>query len=284
MILHPPMRTRPSVGCGVRLRLLAAAAGGLWFAGCAGLHGPARSVEGTPHFAVRSQLPARYDQRLRRRVEAAYAEVARLLGPLRDDAWPGRCEVVCLRSRERFERAIAERGQAQPHSDNHAYLFDTGAQLVLVVHNPAWVRHGQVFPAVAHEVTHAYLSRYRSTAPLPAWLEEGLAQHFEFQQPEAAASARRQRALACAGSPRARARERALLRVMGADAIAEADESGYAQAWRLVEFLLHHDRDRFRQLVRGLKAGADTDDALRAAYGWGREALASKAAEWDWPP
>jgi len=262
-------------------RLLVAVAMGLWLAGCAGLHGPARPVEGTCHFAVRSQLPGRYDERLRRCVEAAYAEVARLLGPLRDAAWPGRCEVVCLRSRVRFERIVAERGHVQPHPDNHAYLFDTGAQLVIVVHSPAWLRHGQVFPAVAHEVTHAYLSRYRSTAPLPAWIEEGLAQHVEFQQPQAAASARRQRGLASAGSPLAR--QRALRRVMGADAIAEADESSYARAWRLVEFLLHHDRDRFAEFVRGLKAGADTDDALRAAYGWGREALASKAAEWDWP-
>ena len=245
-------------------------------AGCSATRAPLRDLSTSHRFAIVTQLPSRRDDELIRRFEQAYAQVAELFGHTDEPPWPGRCEVYCLRSRQDFEALVARLGQIQPHAESHAYQIATGSKVTILLDSSVWLGHGQIYPRFAHEVTHAFLTHYAGLAPLPVWVHEGLAQHFEFQQPEAKADAKRHQRLMTEGS--AQRRMKALRAVLSADAIDEADELAYAMTWRLVEELLAAGRSRFPQFVRRLKAGADVEEALVQVYGWSPEQLIKRCA------
>ena len=227
-------------------------------------------------FAITTQLAPRHDDEVVRRFEQAYAQVAELFGHRGEPPWPGRCEVYCLRSRQEFERLVAHLGQIRPHAESHAFQIATGSKVMILLDSSAWLGQSQIFPRFAHEVTHAFLTHYAGLAPLPLWVHEGLAQHFEFQQPEAKADAKRHQRLMTEGL--AQRRVKAMRAALRADAIDEADELAYAMTWRLVEELLAADRSRFAQFVRKLKAGACVEEALVQVYGWDAEQLVRRCA------
>ena len=256
-----------------RYTLISAA---LAVAGCSATRAPLRDLPMGQRFAVVTQLPPRRDDELTNRFEQAYSQVAELFGHTGAPPWPGRCEVYCLRSREEFEHLVARLGHIQPHTESHAYQIATGSKVTILLDSSAWLGHGQIYPRFAHEVTHAFLTHCAGRAPLPLWVHEGLAQHFEFQQPEAKADAKRHQRLRAEGS--ADERREALRAVLSADAIDEADERAYAMTWRLAEELLGTGHDRFPQFVRKLNAGAEAEEALEQVYGWSSEELVRRCA------
>lgn len=234
--------------------------------GCAGVRAPVRRLPPTPKLSIITQLPSRRDAELTARFDEAYAAVARMFAHEGRPPWPGRCEVYCFQSRSRFEELVERRAQVRPPSRSHAYQIATGSKVTVVIHNPLWFSHDPVYASFAHEVTHAFLTHYAGTGPVPTWVHEGLALHFEFIQPEAKAAALRHRVLAARGSPRERLS--ALRAVLSAPAIEERDEVSYAMAWRLVQALLDRDAGQFPGFVRDLKGGKTLDEALSARYGW----------------
>lgn len=242
--------------------------------GCA--PAPLRQLPPTAHLRIRTQLPARYDDKLMKRFEAAYADVAARLGIQGAAPWPGVCEVQCYRSRPAFEAALLRVAGVAPGRGCHAYQIDTGSQVVLLIHSSGWFFYGSVFPSFAHEVTHAVLSHDGGPGRLPAWLHEGLAQHFEFKQPEAEPYRRWRQDLAERGDPIERVS--AVRAVMAMPRIDEGDEASYAFAWRLVEMLLARQAGGFPAFVKALKNGAELDDALRDVYGWSQDDLVRRAA------
>jgi len=245
-------------------------------AGCSATRAPLRHVPVSPWFAVVTQLPERRDDELVSRFDQAYAQVAGLFRHRDEPPWPGRCEVYCLRSRQRFEDLVIRFGQIQPHAQSHAYQIATGSKVTILLDSSGWLGQGQIYPRFAHEVTHAFLTHYRGVAPLPLWVHEGLAQHFEFQQPEARADAKRHLRLTTEES--ARERVRALRAALSAKVIDETDELAYAMTWRLVRELLAEGPSRFVQFVRRLKEGEAVDEALVQVYGWGSEQLVRECA------
>ena len=250
---------------------------GLWLPGCAGVRAPLRHLPPTPKFSIITQLPSRHDAELNARFEQAYAAVARLFEHEGRPPWPGRCEVYCFQSRSQFEELVKRRAGVRPIPLSHAYQIATGSKVTIVLHNPLWFSHNPVYASFAHEVTHAFLTHYEGAAPLPAWVHEGLALHFEFRQPEATAAARRFEALATRG-PRSD-RLRALAAVLRAPVIDERDELSYAMAWRLVDVLLERDAGQFQRFVRSLKEGKTVDAALAAGYGWDSGQLARECVD-----
>ncbi len=252
----------------------AAAACLLLAAGCA--VGPPRALPETPHFRIQTQLPRRYDERLPRRFERSYARLAALFNWTGPAPWPGKADVLCYASWRDFSAALERCGRVKACPGSHGYQVDTGSRVTILLHSTGWFFHGSVFPGFAHEVTHAFLAHYAGPGALPAWVHEGLAQHFEFLQPEARPYREWQWDLATRGDPRERAKT--MRRVLAAPALAADDEEGYAMAWRLVEELLAQKPGSFPRFIRAMKQGASPDDAMRRAYGWGREALIARCA------
>ncbi len=243
-------------------------------AGCGPI--PLRQLPPTAHLRISTQLPPRYDGKLAKRFEAAYADVAALLGITGHAPWPGTCDVRCYRSRAAFDEAVLRLGGVRASRESHGYQIDTGSQVVLLIYSTGWFFHGSVFPSFAHEVTHAVLSHYAGHGRLPAWLQEGLAQHFEFEQPEAEPYRRWQQDLAERGDPAERV---SIVRaVMAMPRIEVADEASQAFAWRLVEMLLARQAGGFGPFVKALKGGASIDEALREVYGWSVDDLVRRAA------
>ena len=257
------------------VKTVAALAGALMLAGCG--QAPVRTLPATAHFSIKSQLPPRRDAELARRFEAAYAGVAGMFDHAGPAPWLGRCDVYCFRSRRLFERTVAHVGKVAAHESSSAYQIATGAQTAVVLHSPRWFGRGGLHASFAHELAHAFLAYYAGTGPLPVWVHEGLAQHFEFRQPEGEAKAAWQRDLAAWLT--AEEKTAALLDALDAKAIAEDDEVGYAMAWLLVEALLARAPGSLRKFVRALKGGKAPEEALEEVYGLSAAELVSRCAQ-----
>ena len=122
---------------------------------------------------------------------------------------------------------------------------------------------------IVHEAAHLLLAQYLGDAalPVPAWLNEGLAQYLEPDSRPVSAARLRQRTLpltamrALSGTP---------------DAIYRF----YQKSHSVVAFLIdEYGRDEFRQLLDELRRGRDTDDALRRVYGFDTAGLDRRWAE-----
>ena len=239
--------------------------------------GPLRQLRPTAHFVITTQLPARYDEPLAQRFEAAYADVAALFAHRSPPPWPGICDVRCYRSRAAFEEAVVSLGWVTPHPAARAYQIATGSRVVILVHSAAWRWHDQVFPSFAHEVTHAFLTHYKGLGRLPVWVQEGLAQHFEFRQPEAEAARRRHLDMVLSADGEHLAS--ALRGTFAAATISADNDLSYAMAWRMVEELLARAPGLFSRFVQAMKEGKDPEDALGMVYGWRAADLIGRCAE-----
>ncbi|MCC7144527.1 MAG: hypothetical protein IT349_20710 [Candidatus Eisenbacteria bacterium] len=129
-------------------------------------------------------------------------------------------------------------------------------------------------PLLFHEWTHAFTSAH--LREIPTWLHEGLAEYFS--------TVRVQGNRALIGTPPSgalrildvgRAMDWREVWAWSTDPLAihrlnDGDaELFYAQAWLLTHYLLRgpeHSAERWRRFVSLLRAGADTDAALTAAY------------------
>ena len=116
---------------------------------------------------------------------------------------------------------------------------------------------------LAHEFTHSFLHRYRGTASIPNWLNEGLAEWVEHEL-----------------FPREAYRRRALQRSRQVpdlgDGFFEArniEGPDYAVAHTMVEMLIEQDLLAFRELIHDVKGGDDIDAALMRRFNVDRQGL-----------
>ena len=120
---------------------------------------------------------------------------------------------------------------------------------------------------IAHEITHLLLGQaiYSPMARVPAWLNEGLAMHFEI---DSRSRTYRIEKLAHQG--------RLLkLRAMGAIPGKPNDiDIFYAQSWSLVDFMIRtYGEDRMYNLVAAINRGHKIEDAISYAYGFNIDQL-----------
>ncbi|MCI0438567.1 MAG: hypothetical protein L0177_05490 [Chloroflexi bacterium] len=121
-----------------------------------------------------------------------------------------------------------------------------------------------------HEMTHLLLDEAVGPGEtrVPAWLNEGLAMHFE-----AGARAR-----ASTVQDAARRDELLPLRSMGRVPGRPSDvRVFYAQAWSVVDYMMSaYDQSRMTELLRSIASGMRIEEALPAAYGMTLNQLESK--------
>ncbi len=112
---------------------------------------------------------------------------------------------------------------------------------------------------LAHEFTHAFVYRYKTSRLPPLWVNEGLADTVAMEQ-----------------FPIVREYERASLMMRRTQSLAEffqteatQREFAYYPVNRtLVETLIAKDRRAFIQWFDDMKAGEDAEAALKKRYGW----------------
>lgn len=194
---------------------------------------------------------------LSKKLVITYRTIAELLGEDPDgNLFLGRCLIVLFDKRVDYIRF-----QDQLHDTDArgtgglCHGFGNGH-----VHIAAYERNNarQTNHVVAHELTHAFLHRYQSPIPLSDWLNEGLAEHIAHQiEPP----------------PGLNIYLKSRLSLEGKRGLGEGFFEGEnLQAWQydiagaLTGYLIERSDKAYPKLIRSLKQGTPTDEALDAAY------------------
>lgn len=177
--------------------------------------------------------------------------------------WAGKLPVFLFAARDEFDRFALAIDDAPGAVRSGGYFLETWD-------GEGTSRHVAVFDAdagaLAHELAHAILAENpRGPRRLPAWVQEGTAEHLRARVAGDVAADAAQRALArelvAAGDERA-----SLRTLLAKPRIGGEERWAYALARSLVDFLVDRDRTRFLALLRALKtpgeeAGARWDAA-----------------------
>ncbi|NOS98994.1 MAG: hypothetical protein HOP29_00010 [Phycisphaerales bacterium] len=210
---------------------------------------------------------------LERWCEQMYAVVAERFG-LRADAsvFAGKCPVFCLRSKKRFGEVAGALDRYDVSNALGYTISEPNGHVHVVVCRLGGSEAGRdVFAStLVHELSHAFLHRYRSARRVPLWLNEGLAnvvaedvlgdRCFNAEAAEAGARAFAGRDLALGEG------------FWKADSL---DARYYPIAHSVVAYLIGRDGDAFRGLVDDVKKGVAPADALNARFGMSYDGLES---------
>ena len=211
----------------------------------------------TAHFLIYTNRAKTSDRFLTTYCESLYRSLRRRLHvPGGTPIWAGKCPVFLFATEDQYEnfcRDVADRGT--PTGSGHYAV--TGDFVYLAIR--AAKSTTRIREVLAHEATHAFLSRYVSTRPLPKWVNEGLAEHVAATMVPGCAAAHR-------WLPAVRL---ALTRNKDVSSVlrdVRLDSFDYGIAQSFVRFLIERSPTRFMRLVRRLKAGRDTAGALADSF------------------
>lgn len=181
--------------------------------------------------------------------------------------WHGKCVVVLFDSLPAY-RSFVTRMFMHPEgatfSNGMTTLFHDGSVVVA-----CFVGSGPAFDAsqLSHEIAHACVARHLTSAPLPQWLEEGIAEWV------------RQTVTGADGGWRPIAVE---MFQAGHDFKELFDKPTIDPGWKygagllFVEFLIHRDDVRFALLVRLVKEGRNLDECFQLSYEMSKDDLAEQ--------
>ncbi len=191
-------------------------------------------------------------------LDAMYEELCIAFGiPPTQNVWCGKCVVIAFRSERdflNFENALmnrrAEGAQGICHSFGDGRVVFAGFQ------------GSNGFPnVIVHETSHGFLHRYISSARIPSWLNEGIADWIGNEIVKSQRVPKRQ--------------QRAAEQVAAQGSLGDfftaqpirAEQYGIASA--MVEILLRADgrKGKFKDFLDGIKQGEDPEQSLKESFG-----------------
>lgn len=196
-------------------------------------------------------------QDLSQKLTEAYRTTAHLLGDDPDgNVFVGRCLVVLFADRVdymRFQRDLHDTdargtgGMCHGFGDGHTHVAAFARSSARQTHH-----------ILAHELTHAYLHRYRTHVPIDDWLGEGLAEHVaHIVEPP----------------PNNNLYLKARLALEGKEGLGEGFFEGenlkswqYDIAGALTGYLMERGRHVYPKLIQQLKEQTPTEEALKSVY------------------
>ncbi|MEM1210830.1 MAG: hypothetical protein AAGI68_00890 [Planctomycetota bacterium] len=235
----------------------------------------------TPHFIIYSGWPRSDDARLRMIYSRLYEQLCEQFNvPIGQHVWAGRLPVYTFWDKDVFVRYCVEvmkipQGVASRAGGFYTQIGDFDAVVLGPVLLPGMRKADArkwFFNLLVHESTHAFLARYYGRERVPSWLNEGMAETLASRLVTQASSDRKL----------AYARERAkqgwvpdTARFFDAPNIPlEPEYYGAAQA--LTRYLIRHDRRKYIDLIRQIKAGKSDEQALQDVFGWTRKELLAR--------
>lgn len=225
----------------------------------------------TDHFLIFTDWDEQEYGFLRQNLEGAYRAVSEQFDlDAHDNIFVGRLPVFMLAEQKTFLTFAAAVDQMQVSEQMAGYYAGrTDGLGHLAMWKPPVGRDRAIRQAernwayvLCHELTHAFVARFRGDAIVPRWLNEGLADTVaagKFPRPEAVATARH------------------LARVEPslAEVFDDQPKSGkwYPVMRSLVELLLERDREALLRYFIEVKGGADPQKALKKHFGLDYEEL-----------
>lgn len=186
------------------------------------------------HFEVESTLGSDVGRSYAALSEKAYAKFCKIFDVKKDEkVWDGKCKIYLFANREEFVKfgkevdkspiATASGGYTCPKKEN--------PYIVLYLEKRDYT---DLQRALIHEMTHVFLQLFHKETFLPAWLQEGFAQYFEFSHFAGGSNEKTMRSLV-------KSMVQAGLTIPLKDFLVKdfpgTDAASYAQSWSMIDFI-----------------------------------------------
>lgn len=189
--------------------------------------------------------------------------------PVGRNVWCGKCVVVALnhqRDYMRFESEVMQNPRDDLHTSGGLCHSGSSGRVTIAV----W--KGDDLDAFAHklvhETSHGFVWRMHSTSPLPAWLNEGLADWMAqyIVKTPGLLTKRQERAAQTARE------KRSLNGIMTSNRL---PREYFGAGSAMVDLLIKKDAAAFRHFFVGIKSGMDPEHSLRIHFGLSYQQLAN---------
>lgn len=216
------------------------------------------------HFIVHTTLDDAEGAEIPKLAEESYQRFRDAMGiDEKDFRWTGKVVVYVLSGGEEFA-TFSEKAHGYQGGASGAYFRAALDQAELVLPR---TQDAQRFKQdLTHEASHLLLHFYKQPGRVPNWLQEGLAQWFEFKgSPDSKAETEARKTVA--GDP-ADKQLGQLNRLLKEGYPKEAaDVAGYTYAWSFVDYLMDARRAELVRFMGELKDGADQEQAAKKTFG-----------------
>ncbi len=218
----------------------------------------------TRHFLIWTDWPEARRNLIPDWAEQLYNVMCDEFGFPRDDPiWRGKCPLFCFKNRPRFEK-FAESIDGYDGTKALGYTKTTDGGYVHVVLRRLGNRPEDIDKfavTMVHEASHAFMHNYGPPKNLPPWLDEGLADYIaERVLGDRCPTGENAVALA-----RQYVSQKKPIRQVFAYKTSPPGHF-YPICQSLVQYLIQRDGDAFVAMINDLKAGVDTEKALKKHY------------------
>jgi hypothetical protein len=225
-----------------------------------------RRIE-TPYFYLYSAFENKEDdKRYRDTAERMFAELCKQFGVNPKAVWIGKCPIIAFNETRQYVAFCKTIGFGEDRAEKSAgvTLIRSDGMVCIVLNNVQTETH--FFHTMVHEGTHGFMARFVTMRNLPAWVNEGIAEHMSARLvPDSPA-----RALWQEATKLVLANERKPESIF--DGV-NLDAFDYGMAHALVRHMIDKNGKAFSQFVRLLKQGESEAAALKASYRMDRSAL-----------
>lgn len=232
---------------------------------------PSLHLVETPHYLIYSSWSPGQDKALSETMEGVYAAMLRQFAlPPNTNVWAGKCVLYVFWEKAHYQAFCTDVMKTE-YSKAAGFAYHHGHFVCIVISNTP--TKDWFYEILVHESSHAFLARYMNPRPVPAWLNEGVAETLvsDVLEPKGVrtqAKGKLQSACRTAGKQR-----RDISHIFEEVRLVAFD---YGLAQGLVQFLIASDRRAFITMIRLIKQGKSDEEALQEAYSVTREQLAER--------
>ena len=223
---------------------------------------PALETAQTHEFLVATDIPAGQIAPYLANLDAMHDFLCDLYAiPRGEPVWRGKCLVIAFLREEDFQAFEARFFEAVPRGVHGLCHQRSDGRVIMACHRgDDTSAFGHM---LVHETSHGFNHRWVSSARLPNWLNEGIAEWVGTQVVPA-----------CRQVPLKEARALDLLRArrrigdnfFDADPGFHIEPDQYGIASSLVRFMVARDRRKFAAFVQGIKEGLSVEESLAESY------------------
>jgi len=224
------------------------------------------------HFYLFSALDNKAaDKLFLQMAENMYSDLCEQFDADPDGVWLDKCPIFAFKTHPQYVAFLRtldfdkEELKGLQKTSGLAWYSDDGRVCIILSKAKSAVAFNDI---LVHEGTHAFMARFLTTRCIPAWVNEGFAEHMcEMLVRDSTTRTRRQatekQALAGKGNYRL---------VFGED-WRGGISFDYGIAHSIVRYMIRKDNKAFGEFVKLLKQGKPEEEALKTAYDTDREGL-----------
>lgn len=219
---------------------------------------PGTELYETNEFLFVSDMPRNQVVPYAARLDSMYDMMCKMYRtPRGASVWKGKCLVVAFVDKERFTRFELEFFKYAPdNAQGLCHQSGDGEVVISCYRGNSPEYFGQV---LVHETSHGFIHRYRTSADLPGWVNEGMADWIAEQLVRYDQGVKYKKILALESMRKSRSLQGVLKDV-------ESNSTAYGIATAMTDFLIRADGQKYAEFINGIKEGKTWEVSLKDAY------------------